>query len=719
MAHSLIHTIQRMTYPDGEVVSYGYNYGGMLKSVTGEKNGIQYPYINDISYNEFELKEIVDYGNGAQTIYKYDILQRLSHLESWSASGTMQSIDYSYDAVGNIDKIVNYAGMTSNGLGGLYENSYSYDNQYRLDYAIGYWDGAEMLNYETKLSYYDNGRIKSKTMEADLFAPSDNGMSHLSYDYNYHYHNLAQPNTLTDIDNSYHHHFEWDVKGNMVFHHNEHAGFDRRFCWDEQNRLQGVVDDMHQTFYQYDANGERTYKLTTSEQAQMVNGRWYYYTIMDNATLYASPYLVATRKGYTKHYYAESERIASKIGMGGLTDICQCLCPDMILPSGNQGGDPMNPLPDCEGTKECFYDKLALNHDHFDRVMRECLGSDLNIEPNTLNEALYNLRENMEEYEPDCYWYHPDHLGSSSWITYTDGTAVQHLHYLPFGEDFVNQRTSDFSARHTFSAKEKDTETGLSYFGARYYSSDLSIWLSVDPMSDKYPSLSPYVYCANNPIKLVDPNGEEIDPESLPLWNKMKSLIDFEKKLARAYMNLEKKTGGLLFAGATKKYFCLDKTQKSMEMMEESSQMYKLAECSGDVSSVSFNNKNNSLTVNFSNVAGFIHEITHCKQFEQGDIGFHRKRGTAFVDVYDELEAYQNQAFYDPRSLPHNVYEPLSVDWLRNIYDGKEFPYRSNGLISIGKNSTANDLNRAFPGTYFKFKGTVSSKYRRSLYFKK
>ena len=61
----------------------------------------------------------------------------------------------------------------------------------------------------------------------------------------------------------------------------------------------------------------------------------------------------------------------------------------------------------------------------------------------------------------------------------------------------------------TFSAKEKDTETGYSYFGSRYYSSDLSIWLSVDPMSDKYPSLSPYAYCSNNPIKYVDPNGEE------------------------------------------------------------------------------------------------------------------------------------------------------------------------------------------------------------------
>ena len=64
--------------------------------------------------------------------------------------------------------------------------------------------------------------------------------------------------------------------------------------------------------------------------------------------------------------------------------------------------------------------------------------------------------------------------------------------------------------KHAFSAKERDTETGLSYFGARYYSSELSLWLSVDPMASKYPSLSPYVYCADNPVNLVDPNGEEI-----------------------------------------------------------------------------------------------------------------------------------------------------------------------------------------------------------------
>ena len=51
-------------------------------------------------------------------------------------------------------------------------------------------------------------------------------------------------------------------------------------------------------------------------------------------------------------------------------------------------------------------------------------------------------------------------------------------------------------------------ETGFDYFGARYYDSDLSIWLSVDPMSSDYPSLSPYNYTAGNPIMFIDPNGQ-------------------------------------------------------------------------------------------------------------------------------------------------------------------------------------------------------------------
>ncbi len=77
------------------------------------------------------------------------------------------------------------------------------------------------------------------------------------------------------------------------------------------------------------------------------------------------------------------------------------------------------------------------------------------------------------------------------------------------------------NSTYTFSAKEKDAETGLSYFGSRYYSSDLSVWLSVDPMAGKYPHQSNYVYCSNNPIRIIDPNGEdewEVDKKGNITW---------------------------------------------------------------------------------------------------------------------------------------------------------------------------------------------------------
>ena len=105
------------------------------------------------------------------------------------------------------------------------------------------------------------------------------------------------------------------------------------------------------------------------------------------------------------------------------------------------------------------------------------------------------------------------------------GVALSYRALAPGGAGFCyricagtseSRPTANYSlltanSTYTFSAKEKDSETGLSYFGSRYYSSDLSIWLSVDPMSDKYASLSPYVYCADNPVRLVDPDGEHFE----------------------------------------------------------------------------------------------------------------------------------------------------------------------------------------------------------------
>ena len=108
------------------------------------------------------------------------------------------------------------------------------------------------------------------------------------------------------------------------------------------------------------------------------------------------------------------------------------------------------------------------------------------------------------------FWYHPDHLGSSSYITNLSGEINQHMEYLPFGELLVEEHLNSYNSPFKFNAKEFDAETGNYYYGARYYDPKWSLWLSVDPFFAKYPTLSPYAYVANNPIKYIDPNGKEI-----------------------------------------------------------------------------------------------------------------------------------------------------------------------------------------------------------------
>jgi len=79
---------------------------------------------------------------------------------------------------------------------------------------------------------------------------------------------------------------------------------------------------------------------------------------------------------------------------------------------------------------------------------------------------------------------------------------------LPYGEEMAAQKApGDFSSRYKFNGKEPDPETGLYYYGARYYHPAVSQWLSVDPLAEKYPFVSPYTYTYDNPVMFVDPTG--------------------------------------------------------------------------------------------------------------------------------------------------------------------------------------------------------------------
>ena len=101
-----------------------------------------------------------------------------------------------------------------------------------------------------------------------------------------------------------------------------------------------------------------------------------------------------------------------------------------------------------------------------------------------------------------------DHLGSTTLLTDATGRPTQRVEYAPFGELFLDRR--DGTTWHTpylFNAKELDEETGLYYYGARYYDPHLSLWISPDPLERKYPFFSTYSYTMNNPVRFIDPDG--------------------------------------------------------------------------------------------------------------------------------------------------------------------------------------------------------------------
>ena len=90
--------------------------------------------------------------------------------------------------------------------------------------------------------------------------------------------------------------------------------------------------------------------------------------------------------------------------------------------------------------------------------------------------------------------------------------------------------------------EQRDEETGYGYFGARYMDHELTtMWLSVDPMANKYPSISPYAYCAWNPVKLVDPDGRKIRAVN-PYSEKQ------IKRYLTAYVSVQSNNNSFLFS---------------------------------------------------------------------------------------------------------------------------------------------------------------------------
>lgn len=232
----------------------------------------------------------------------------------------------------------------------------------------------------------------------------------------------------------------------------------------------------------YDDKGERTIKYGLIAPADLYqNG-----VLMDpdalkmqEYKLYPNPYITVSSTGqYTKHYFEGSKRFASRVIDG--SDIFTQPPSTTKVAAQSETKENANP----EADFKTYLEKTGL-------------GNDVSVE----------LREQYQH--TGLYYLHGDHLGTATFVTNFMGDPTQFFLNLPFGETMLEQTDGTYNNPYKFNAKELDEDIGLYYYGARYYNPRLSIWYGVDPLAEKYPSWSPYVYTFDNPINFIDPDGKE------------------------------------------------------------------------------------------------------------------------------------------------------------------------------------------------------------------
>ena len=417
-----------------------------------------------------EQRTYLKYCNGAETFYSYDPQhRRLQNLVVNAKAGTIMDNAYTYDAVSNVLGIKNNAPLPQSGkAGGQMSHSYTYDPLYRLASATGTYKGTDnkSASYMLSMGYDNMHRITSKKQHLSQTGVQFDGTLNAGYDLTYtygsaegkkfqldnvrdiNYRTEETPTDSTNINNG--HKYIYDANGNLVYINTSRVKRDgkedekaseQKYRWDEENRLLAVDENGFVSNYWYDADGERTVKTSGENEAIYVNSEFSGgNTGTARFSLYVSPYLVAGQGGkYTKHIYVGSQRIASKLG-----DLASYGADPRRIPYAGNEADGLT-----INYKDKYAKQLQSIKDNYKAFDQPYNGKDnddyVNGQGFCCNDgtpeaaqaramartraANGNFKPN-DDYEKMQFYYHPDHLGSSSYITNLDGEVSQHIEYV-------------------------------------------------------------------------------------------------------------------------------------------------------------------------------------------------------------------------------------------------------------------------------------------------
>ena len=516
--------------------------------------------------------------------YGYDVVSNVLSVvnkaaipEKGKAGGQMR-YNYTYDALYRLSTASGtYKGADNKAAS--YTLSMGYDNMHRITSKKQHlsqtgvqFDGTLNAGYELAYTY---GKDAGRKFQLDNVRDIN-------------YRTEETPTEGMNINNG--HKYTYDLNGNLVYINTSRVKRDgkedekateQKYRWDEDNRLMVLSDNGKTSRYTYNAAGERIMKSYGTMEGVYINGAPQGITFheTDNFTLYPASIISINKNRFTKHYFIGDKRIASRIGTGLFNNVYGRN--GSYVTAGQQDyAERMNQI---QTQKEAYYKKVGVAPGvptekgaygdpentgvGYNAVLTELGNHDVpqgwiqtprpNTTPNTNPgpPVSWNDPSNPDDpqagygYIPndttkeETFFYHSDHLGSTSYITDDHANITQYDAYLPYGELLVDEHSSSEDLPYKFNGKELDEETGLYYYGARYMDPKISMWLGVDPLREKYPSVTGYCYTMDNPIGLMDPTG------MAPKYPTIKETIVYGMKHSRTFKKL------LSLAGITLKNY--------------------------------------------------------------------------------------------------------------------------------------------------------------------
>jgi RHS repeat-associated protein len=469
-----------VTTPDGSVCRAAFNQAGLLERVEVSLRGAvaATPFVTNIDYNAKGQRVRVDYGNGATTGYDYDPFTfRLTNLQTtrpanpdatasmlFKSATVVQDLRYTYDPVGNITRIEDAALSTTVQAGAACD--YLYDALYRLTAASGREHSGQTA-----------------------FALSPGDASQRDYPFAG---ARVHPNDLQGGLRDYVERYRYDAVGNIMdLTHHTGSNIDQpgQVLWHRR--------------YQYALDSNRL--LATSLPGDP-----------DNLPDYAEA------GGYTAKYSHDAHGNITRMAH---LPVMRWDCKDRLSASSPQlrnNGTPETTyyVYDADGQRVRKVTETQTGARKNERlylggyeIYREYSGGNVSLERETLHVMDDKQRIAVVETATDpaapprIRYQLGNHLGSASVELDQGGALTSYEEYHPYGTTAFQAGLSAAEVslkRYRYTGKERDDETGFSYYCARYYAPWLCRWISPDPV----PGVGcNYGYVADSPVRLIDPDG--------------------------------------------------------------------------------------------------------------------------------------------------------------------------------------------------------------------